>query len=108
MLTQPFSIPAIIFLVVSIPLALNLIPRNVGIGIRTPKTLASDEAWYSANSYAGKVLFVSSVIYFAIAAMLPCASPCGENFSLWLVHLCAFGLPLLAGMVLIRQYVANL
>jgi hypothetical protein len=48
------------------------------------------------------------VIYFAIAAMLPCASPCGENFSLWLVHLCAFGLPLLAGMVLIRQYAANL
>jgi uncharacterized membrane protein len=42
---------------VSIPLIQKKIKRNWFYGIRTPKTMKSDEVWYPANAYGGKWLF---------------------------------------------------
>ena len=49
MSTQPFFVPAVIILVVSLPLVLGLIPRNRVYGIRTRQTLSDDRTWYSVN-----------------------------------------------------------
>ncbi|MGC8667416.1 MAG: SdpI family protein [Chthonomonadales bacterium] len=42
-----------LILILGIPLTLGRIPRNGIYGFRTAKTLASDEAWYPANRFAG-------------------------------------------------------
>ncbi len=108
MLHQPFFVPAILFLLLSIPLIFRLMPRNWGYGIRTRKTLSSDGIWYPANQFGGWVFLVSSVIYLVVAALVPDSVPSGANFQIWLLHLGAFVLPLLVGLLLIRAYIKNL
>jgi uncharacterized membrane protein len=51
-----------LFVVVSIPLILRKVPRNVLYGFRTCATLADDFVWYEANAYFGRGLVVASVI----------------------------------------------
>jgi len=108
MFSQPFIIPSIIIFILSIPLILNIIPPQKWIGIRTSKTLSDEEIWYRVNRFAGWALLVSSVFYISIAEMFPCAVPCGINFVQWLVHVGAFGLPLLVSLLLIRNHIASL
>ena len=43
----------ITIMVVSIPMVLNLFPRNWLYGIRTRETMASDAAWEAANRLGG-------------------------------------------------------
>jgi len=105
---QPFIIPSLIILILSIPLILNLIPPQKWIGIRTPKTLSDETNWYRANRFAGWALLVSSVFYIGVAATFPCAVPCGINFAQWLAHLTAFALPFLVSLLLVRRYIASL
>ncbi len=47
------SILPVAFIVVSIPLALKLVPPNHIYGIRTSATLATEGGWYAANAAAG-------------------------------------------------------
>ncbi len=107
MLNQPFIIPSIIILILSIPLIFNLIPPQKWIGIRTPQTLADETIWYRVNRFAGWALLVSSVFYIGVATVFPCAVPCGINFAQWLVQLAGFALPLLVSLLLIRRYIAS-
>ncbi len=108
MLNQPFFIPAALFVILALPLILGLIPRQWAIGIRTPKTLSDNGIWLRANRFGGWVLLCVGLIYLAAAWMIPCTASCGVNFTQWLVHLSAFGLPVLTGLVLIRRYVQSL
>jgi uncharacterized membrane protein len=43
----------VLFILIGLPLALELIPPNGVYGVRTPSTLASAESWYRANLWAG-------------------------------------------------------
>ncbi len=56
---------------VGLPLALEIVPPNSFYGIRTAKTLASEEAWYAANFWSGLAAMVLSIpatlLNFAIA-----------------------------------------
>ena len=108
MLNQPFFIPAVLILVVALPLILGLIPRQWAIGVRTAKTLSDDAIWLQAKRFGGWVLLGCSLIYLAAAWLMPCTAPCGVNFTEWLLHVAAFGLPLLAGLALIGWYVQML
>jgi uncharacterized membrane protein len=54
-----------LFVVIGMPLALQLVPPNDLYGIRIPSTLASDGSWYRANFWAG--IFA---IAFGLMAML--------------------------------------
>jgi hypothetical protein len=106
MLNQPFFVPAILILLLSIPLVVGLIPPNRGYGIRTAKTLSDDQFWYRANRFGGWALLISSGVYLAAAALMlnfPSAS-----FVVWLLHLGAFGVPLLVSLLLIRRYIGHL
>ncbi|SRR5581483_2480809 len=109
MFNQPFFIPSALIALLSIPLIFGWISRQFIYGVRTPKTLSSDEIWYPANRFAGVVLLISSGIYFAIAWTFPDASTVTNiGFVFWVIHLGAFALPLIASLFLIRFYVRSL
>jgi uncharacterized membrane protein len=100
MFTQPFAIPAFAFFIVSIPLALGMIPRNRFYGFRTKRTLADDAVWYRVNRAAGFGIMIASAIYGAVAM----ANPYNRDFSVWLVHLAAFAIPLVVALGLAARY----
>ena len=108
MLNEPFFVPAVIILVLSLPLIFGWVPRQCAIGIRTAKTLSDDLTWYRANRFGGSTFLASSLIYLFAADALPCLAPCGLIFSQWLLHLFAFAAPLLVSILLIRSYVDSL
>jgi hypothetical protein len=95
---QPFLIPALIFLAVSVPLAFCWVPRNRWYGVRTRRTLSDDVVWYASNRFCGLCLIASSLLYLSVAALLPYRSP-AEDFDIWLVHAATFGLPNAASFV---------
>jgi len=96
MTSQPFAIPAFILFIVAVPLALGLIPRNRLYGFRTRTTLADDSTWFRVNRFAGFGIMVASAIYAAVAA----ANPYYRDFSVWLLHLAAFAIPLVIALSL--------
>ena len=108
MLGQPFVVPAILILGLSIPLILRLIPRNRLYGIRTPKTIADDSRWYRANRFGGWALFLSSIVYLALMAIVPTRPPPNDSFMVWLLHLGLFIGPLIVSFVLIQDYIKRL
>jgi hypothetical protein len=105
MRTYPFLIPSIIFLLISIPLICGFVPPNRGYGIRTAKTMSEPCIWYRANKFCGLALLVSSVIYLALTVVSPSAD---RDFTIWLIHLAAFGIHLLVSLLLIRRYISKL
>ena len=58
-----------LFVVLSIPLILRKVPRNLVYGFRTCATLRDDFVWYEANAYFGRGLVVSGVLS-AVAIVL--------------------------------------
>lgn len=108
MLGQPFFIPAVLCVILALPLIFGLVPRQGLIGVRTPKTLSDDETWLRANRFAGWALLISGLVYLATAWALPCSSPCGMDFAQWLLHLAAFALPVVTSLVLTGLYVKSL
>jgi hypothetical protein len=100
MFTQPFAIPALIFFFGAIPLTLGMIPRNRFYGFRTKRTLADDAVWYRVNRVAGFGITIASAIYGAVAM----ADPYNGDFSVWLVHLAAFAIPLVVALGLAARY----
>jgi uncharacterized membrane protein len=100
MFTQPFAIPAFAFFVLSIPLALGLIPRNRLYGFRTRRTLADEAAWYRVNRFAGFAIMIASAIYLLVAT----GHPYDRDFSVWLLHLGAFAGPLVLAMIVSVWY----
>jgi uncharacterized membrane protein len=100
MFKQPFAIPAVIFFVVGIPLAIGWIPINRVYGFRTRRTLTDDATWLRVNRFAGIAIMIASVIYFTITI----SKPYDGDFRIWLVHLAAFALPLAAALTMTAAY----
>ena len=101
---QPFFIPSAIILVLSIPLILELIPRQGIYGVRTLQTLANDQIWYAANRVGGWLFLVSSFFYLFIAWMFPCVTSTRTDFLGWVAHLLSFALPLILSVLFIKRY----
>jgi len=59
----------LIFVLLSIPLILRKVPRNIAYGFRTRATLSDDFVWYEANAHFGRGLLIASVIS-AVAVLL--------------------------------------
>ena len=94
MTAQPFTIPAVLILILSIPLALGIVPKNRLYGFRTRKTLSDDRIWYAANRFGGRALIAASLLYLVFSALLPYDKNLQDDFSVWVAHLAAFALPL--------------
>ena len=52
---------SLLLILVAVPLALRLVPRNGLYGFRTRTTMASEEIWFSANAHFGRRLIAWSV-----------------------------------------------
>ena len=105
MSSQPFFVPAVIILVVSLPLILGLIPRNRAYGVRTRKTLSDDRTWYSVNRLGGGMILAASIFYLIVAMIFPYS---GASLLPWSLHLAAFAGPLLVTALVIARYARNL
>jgi len=99
MLEQPFFVPAAIFVAISIPLALGLVPPNRFYGFRTRRAMESRERWFVVNRYAGVAVIVASGAYLLIARALPYDPGPPDDFRVWLVHLVGFAGALAAAFV---------
>ena len=64
-------LPPITLLLLSIPMFLNLLPRNWMYGVRTRETMASDAAWEAGNQLGAIAMIGASVIWLLAAAYLP-------------------------------------
>ena len=65
-LTRAAPLLPLIFVLIGVPMAMDLVPPNSFYGIRTQETLASEELWYAANSAAGTAAILSGLIATAI------------------------------------------
>jgi uncharacterized membrane protein len=108
MLNQPFAIPSLLLIVVSLPLLLGLIPRNRFYGFRTPQTLSSDDVWQRVNRLAAVALMIASGIYVGVATLWPYDRSAVDNLSTWALHLTAFVGPLVIGLGAVARYVKRL
>jgi hypothetical protein len=99
MLEQPFFVPAAIFVAISIPLALGLVPPNRVYGFRTPRAMESRQAWFVVNRYGGIAVLVASGVYLFIALALPYDPGPPDDLRVWLVHLGGFAGPMAVAFV---------
>ena len=108
MTAQPFTIPAVLILILSIPLALGIVPKNRLYGFRTRKTLSDDRIWYAANRFGGRALIAASLLYLVFSALLPYDKNLQDDFSVWVAHLAAFALPLAVGVIVSARHTRRL
>ncbi len=104
MIHQPFFVPSIIIAILSLPLIFAMIPRNRFYGFRTQKTLSDAMVWYKVNRRIGILFIISSAVYTILAWFFPMSGANDPRFGLWLVQLCGFAVPLIASIVLAKQY----
>lgn len=57
----------LLFIAISIPLVLRMIPMNGLYGFRIPKAFISAELWYDINAYGGKQMILWSFIMIAVS-----------------------------------------
>src|SRR3954470_21435737 len=95
-LHQPFIIPAIALIVVSLPLIAQAIPPNRFYGVRTRAALADKDVWYRINKRFGIGGTIAGIFYLLV--MMAC--PYDGEFTLFLLHLSAFAVPLLLALFL--------
>ena len=92
----------------SLPLVLGVVPKNRWYGIRTVKTMKDDRVWYSANRFGGWTFIVSGIIYLGTAGLFHYNKSAPNNFSIWAIHLAAFGLPLAVSVFLTLRHIRKL
>lgn len=62
----------LIIIIVSIPMVLNMVPKNNLYGYRTQRTMSgSDAEWYTANHLCGLALLVAEIITLLVFAIVP-------------------------------------
>jgi uncharacterized membrane protein len=96
-----------VLVVLSIPLILRKVPRNIVYGFRTCATLSDDFVWYETNAYFGRGLVVSSFI--SAAAVLVLYSVHGVSQHLFFVFtIIALAVPPLVTTLLTLRFVRSL
>lgn len=103
MLSQPFTIPALLFIIFALPLIFELVPPNRFYGIRDRQSLDHPEVWYRTNRVGGITLAVSSLIYLVVAALLPTNLTGTTDLGLWFVHVLVFWGTLFVSLGIIRK-----
>ena len=104
MIPNPLALGMIggVIVLLSIPLALRLVPRNHVYGVRIPKAFQSEEAWYEINAYGGRLLLVYGALLLLFATLSRDSAPSPR--SIWSVAY--VGLPLLCVFLVLGRVVA--
>jgi hypothetical protein len=77
----------VVFVIISIPLILGIVPPNGIYGFRVSGT-RSREIWYPANAFMGWALLVASVIGATLQVILPKTSGRWLLWSAFLIPIC--------------------
>jgi len=91
----------VMWVIISIPLILKLVPPNGIYGFRIPATQASRAIWYPANAFMGWALSVAAVASGTLLVTLPVTV---KRWTLW----AAFLAPLFAAIAASFGYVKSL
>ena len=73
----------LVLVVVSLPLAFGLVPRNRLYGFRVPSTMASDAVWYRANRIFAVALIAAGIIWLLLQVLVPAVFPAHRAASRW-------------------------
>ncbi len=65
----------LILIVVSLPLAFGLVPRNRLYGFRLPSTMTSDAVWYRANRIFAIAMIAAGLLWLLLQWALSIAFP---------------------------------
>lgn len=101
-------IPAFILLVLSMPLALDMIPRNRFYGIRTPKTMSNDSLWYAGNSFGGVAIMAATCTYITFAFYAVFNQGKHTFLEIKEVHMLFLFIPLTIALVITHFYIKRL
>jgi uncharacterized membrane protein len=104
MRSQPFFIPAVIFVVISVPLVLGIVPPNRIYGVRTRRSLSSPEVWRRTNRVAGWGVLAASVFYLEVTRSYPYIPAARDFYKVLLIHIAAWAGPLVAALVIAVRY----
>ena len=104
---QPFFIPAVIFVVLALPLVAGVVPPNRIYGVRTRVTLGSPAVWRRANRVAGVGVILASAVYLEVARIRPYSPAAPDDFGTFLLHLVAFAVPLVAALIFAARAAAR-
>jgi len=108
MRSQPFFIPSVIFIAISVPIVLGMVPPNRFYGVRTRRTLSSDEIWYPANRHGGIAIAFASFVYLLVAYLDPYHDGAAGDVRVFLIHLAAWVGPLVVALLSIRRKIHSL
>ena len=93
-----------VFVLISIPLILRKVPRNVVYGYRTRTTLADDSIWYKANAHFGRGLVIASVLS-GVAVVILARSADLSPQSFLMATVVALALPSLVAILATARYI---
>ena len=96
----------ILVIIVSVPLILQMVPRNRFYGFRTPRTRSADEIWYPANRVAGILMTVAGLIWFVSVLTAPSLTDSPRQIALYPVFIGVTAL--LVAVILSALYSARL
>jgi hypothetical protein len=74
----------VLFVIISLPLILRMVPPNGIYGFRTAATQSSAAIWYPANAFMGWALSVAAVISAILLVLLPATA---KRWLLWATFL---------------------
>lgn len=74
----------LLFMIISIPLILEVVPPNGIYGFRTAATQSSPAIWYQANAFMGWALLISAAISAMALLILPATA---KRWLLWTAFL---------------------
>ena len=96
-----------LFVLISIPLLLRWVPRNVVYGFRTCMTLSDDTIWYEANAhFAARFIIVTIATSIAFIAVYLFFGLSPQTFLP--VSVAALALPVTIAAVLTVRFVRNI
>jgi uncharacterized membrane protein len=61
----------VVFMIISVPLILRIVPPNGIYGFRTALTQSNSAIWYQANAFDGWALLIASAISATVLMLLP-------------------------------------
>lgn len=85
----------------ALPLAMRLVPPNPLYGFRTRFTRSDPAVWYAANAFAGRAMFVASLVSAAIVLYSPVRTAGG--WTAIAIVMVPIALATLAGFVCLRH-----
>lgn len=94
----------VLFIIISVPLILRIVPPNGSYGFRTALTQSNSAIWYQANAFDGWALLIASAISATVLMFLP---PTARRSLVWAAFLLPVFGAVAASFVYLNSLVAS-